>query len=36
LEFVEVNPPASHNEVLEALERGDMTVEEALKELKKS
>lgn len=36
LEFVEVNPPASHNEVLEALERGDLTVEEALKELKKS
>jgi hypothetical protein len=35
LEFVEVDPPASHNEVLEALERGDMTVEDALKELKR-
>lgn len=36
LEFVEINPPASHNEVLEALERGEMTVAEAIKEMKRS
>jgi hypothetical protein len=33
LEFVEVNPPASMNEVLEQLNKGDITVDDALKEL---
>ena len=30
LEFVEVNPPASRNEVLDQLDRGDISVEDAL------
>jgi hypothetical protein len=34
LEFIEINPPASRNEVLEQLDRGDISVEEALKKLR--
>jgi hypothetical protein len=33
LEFVDVNPPASKNEVLEQLDKGDITVDDALKKL---
>jgi hypothetical protein len=33
LEFVEINPPASGSEVLSALERGEITVEEAIKKI---
>lgn len=33
LEFVEVNPPASRNEVLEQLDKGDISVDDALKKL---
>lgn len=33
LEFVEVNPPASKNEVLEQLDKGDITIDDALKKL---
>jgi len=35
LEFVEVNPEPSGGEVLEALDRGEITVEEALRRLGK-
>jgi len=34
LEFVEVNPPASRVDVIERLERGELSVDDALKELK--
>ena len=34
LEFIEINPPASRDEVLEQLDRGDISVEEALKKLR--
>lgn len=36
LEFVDVNPPASRNEVLDQLNRGDISVEDALKVLEES
>jgi len=35
LEFVEINPPASNNEVITQLERGEISAEEAIKKLKK-
>jgi hypothetical protein len=35
LEFVEVNPPVSRNEILAQLERGEISVEEAERLLKK-
>ena len=34
LEFVEINPPASQNEVLTQLDRGEISVDEALKKLR--
>ncbi len=34
LEFVEVNPPASRSEILDQLENGDITVQEAEKKLR--
>ncbi len=34
LEFVEINPPASRNEVLEELDRGRITVEEAVQKMR--
>ena len=34
LEFVEINPPPSKSEIIAQLERGEITVEEALKSLK--
>jgi hypothetical protein len=34
LEFVEINPPAPRNEVLDQLGNGDISVEEALKKLR--
>ena len=34
LEFVEINPPASQNEVLTQLDRGDISVDDALKKLR--
>ncbi|MBN2073876.1 MAG: DUF2089 domain-containing protein [Actinobacteria bacterium] len=34
LEFVEVNPPASVNEVIYQLDRGDITVEDAIKKIR--
>jgi hypothetical protein len=33
LEYVEINPPASGSEVLAALDRGQITVEEAIKKI---
>jgi hypothetical protein len=33
LEFVEINPPASRIEVLEKLEKGEITTDQALKNL---
>lgn len=33
LEFVEVNPPASQNEILTRLDRGEISVDDALKKL---
>jgi hypothetical protein len=36
LEFVEINPPASRNEVLEELGRGDITVDEAVQKMRGS
>ncbi|MCL4378405.1 MAG: DUF2089 domain-containing protein [Actinobacteria bacterium] len=33
LEFVEINPPASSNEVLDQLEKGEISVEDAIKKL---
>ena len=33
LEFVDINPPASQAEILEELDRGDISVEEALGKL---
>jgi len=35
LEFVEINPPSSGTEILAQLDRGEITVEEALKKLRK-
>ncbi len=34
LEFVEINPPASKSEILEDLDRGEISVEEALLKLR--
>lgn len=34
LEFVEINPPASKNEVLDDLDRGRITVEEAVQRMR--
>ncbi len=34
LEFVEINPPSSQAEILAQLDRGEITVEEALKKLR--
>ncbi len=34
LEFVEINPPPSHGEIITQLERGEITVEETLKKLR--
>ena len=34
LEFVDLNPPPGHAEILDALEKGEITVEEAVKKLK--
>ncbi len=35
LEFVEIDQPSARGEVLDLLERGDITVDEALKKLRK-
>jgi len=34
LEFVEINPPPSRSEILEMLDSGEVTVEEALKRMR--
>jgi hypothetical protein len=34
LEFVEINPPPSKSEIIAQLERGEITVDEALENLK--
>lgn len=34
LEFVEINPPASHSEILAQLDAGKLTVEEAIHKLR--
>jgi len=34
LEFVDIDPPASHSEILEELDRGDISVENALEKLR--
>ncbi|MBN1223299.1 MAG: DUF2089 domain-containing protein [Candidatus Aminicenantes bacterium] len=34
LEFVEINPPLPKSEILEKLEKGELSVEEALKKLR--
>lgn len=34
LEFVDINPPLAKGEVLEGLERGDLSVDEAVKKLR--
>lgn len=34
LEFVDINPPASHGEILEELDRGEISVEDALDKLR--
>ena len=36
LEFVEINPPASNNEIITQLEKGEISAEEAIKKLEKS
>lgn len=33
LEFVDINPPASHTEILEELDRGEISFEEALEKM---
>jgi hypothetical protein len=33
LEFVDINPPASHTDILDELDRGDISVEDALEKL---
>ena len=35
LEFVEINPPPSHSEILSLVEQGELSVEEALERLKR-
>ncbi len=34
LEFVEINPPSSRNDILEMIDRGEIPVEEALKRMR--
>ena len=34
LEFVEINPPSSRSEILDLLDKGEVTVEEALKRMR--
>jgi hypothetical protein len=34
LEFVDINPPSSRNDILEMLDRGEIPVEEALKRMR--
>jgi hypothetical protein len=34
LEFVDINPPASHSEILEELDRGEISFEDALEKLR--
>ncbi len=34
LEFVDIDPPASHAEILEELDKGDISVEDALEKLR--
>ena len=34
LEFVEINPPASQSEILEELDRGEISVEDAVEKLR--
>ena len=34
LEFVDVNPPSSRSDILEMLDRGEISVEEALKKMR--
>jgi hypothetical protein len=34
LEFMDINPPASHSEILEELDRGDISVEDALEKMR--
>jgi hypothetical protein len=34
LEFVDIDPPASHTEILEELDKGDISVEEAMEKLR--
>jgi len=34
LEFVDINPPASHSEILDELGRGELSVEEAVEKLR--
>ena len=34
LEFVEINPPASRSEILEDLDRGEISVEEAISKMR--
>ena len=36
LEFVEINPPPSSNEILSQLDKGEITVEETLEKLRRS
>ena len=36
LEFVEINPPASNNEIITQLEKGEISAEEAIKKLENS
>ena len=36
LEFVEIDPPASWNEILDRVDRGEISVDDALKEMKES
>ncbi len=35
LEFVEINPPASSNEVLNQLEKGEISVDDAIKKIRR-
>ena len=34
LEFVDINPPESHSEILEELDRGEISVEDALEKMR--
>jgi hypothetical protein len=35
LEFIDVNPPASNHDVLDQLDRGDISVDDALKKMRR-